>query len=299
MDSHTVTENDLHAYADGFLDPARRIEVEAYLAEDKEAAAKVAAWRAQADVLRTLFDPVLKEPPTDAMTALRDGLAGRMSANENRPAWRQSPFLMRTAAAVALVVAGTAGGWFGANMMDARRDRAAPPAQVAQAPQTQPLQNFAAAAVRAHNFYTVDSPYMVEIDGRDRDALNGWVSERLGKPVVGPDLSDSGFNLVGGRALPSATGPSAQYMYQDEHGNRLTLFVGAARPGQEGVVSVYEQGDVTGVYWLDGPTAYALIGRLGRDRLMEITQTAQRTIREAQDGHAPAGEEPPAKPTNM
>jgi anti-sigma factor RsiW len=43
MSRHVVTEADLHAYVDGVLPLARAAEVEAYLAERPEEAARLAA----------------------------------------------------------------------------------------------------------------------------------------------------------------------------------------------------------------------------------------------------------------
>ena len=43
----TVTEADLHAFADGRLAPVDHVRVETWLASNPAEAAKVAAWRAQ------------------------------------------------------------------------------------------------------------------------------------------------------------------------------------------------------------------------------------------------------------
>ena len=47
-----ITQSDLHAYADGQLDEARRLRVEAHLAHDAGAAESVRAWRGQNEALR-------------------------------------------------------------------------------------------------------------------------------------------------------------------------------------------------------------------------------------------------------
>ena len=51
MSTDTVSEMELHAYADGQLEPARRAAVEAYLAAHPEAAALVRQWGAQTQAL--------------------------------------------------------------------------------------------------------------------------------------------------------------------------------------------------------------------------------------------------------
>jgi anti-sigma factor RsiW len=57
-----ISADELHAYVDGALPPARHFEVAAYLAEHPREAAAGAAFRAQIAGMRALFDPVLDEP---------------------------------------------------------------------------------------------------------------------------------------------------------------------------------------------------------------------------------------------
>ena len=57
-----IAEADLHAYADGQLAAARRAEVETFLAAHPQDRARVDAWQAQRQALRSLLDPVLDEP---------------------------------------------------------------------------------------------------------------------------------------------------------------------------------------------------------------------------------------------
>jgi hypothetical protein len=57
-----VTEDELHAYVDGQLADDRRGAVEQWLAEHAEDAARVAAWRAQADAMRARYGAIADEP---------------------------------------------------------------------------------------------------------------------------------------------------------------------------------------------------------------------------------------------
>jgi anti-sigma factor RsiW len=268
MVARPVDDRDLHAYVDGCLDPQRRIEVEAWLTEDPASAERVNAYRSQIDQLHDLFDGVLREPATPAMDEMHDRLSGHIAGNDNRRrGWLHSPFA-RMAAAVVLLLAGGTGGWV---------LREQEPAIVEQEQPT--LQNFAQEAVQAHTFYASDNRFAVEMGGEDRGALDSWLSERLGRRIFGPDLSASGFRLIGGRSLPTTTGAGAQYMYENESKRRLTLFVGTPKAGQEAAFSYVQKGDVSMFYWVEGSIAYALIGRLERDQLMNITQTVYRELK--------------------
>lgn len=67
-----VREDDLHAYVDGALPEARRLDVEAWLAAHPEDAARVQAWAGQNQALHAAFDGVLNEPlPIDLVRAAR------------------------------------------------------------------------------------------------------------------------------------------------------------------------------------------------------------------------------------
>src|SRR5258706_5697062 len=57
-----VTEDELHAYVDGELPGDRRAAVETWLATHPDDAARVNAWRAQADAIRTRFAGIDSEP---------------------------------------------------------------------------------------------------------------------------------------------------------------------------------------------------------------------------------------------
>lgn len=271
MAARAIKDSELHAYVDGWLDGERRLEVEALLAQDPDAAARVRAYRAQADALHALFDPVLSEPPDEAAAGLRDRLAAGLADGRGLRSRLASPW-MRMAAAVLLTVAGGVGGW---------ALRGSDTAAVAPGP----LQVFAEEAVQAHAFYT-GSRFAVEMGADDPGALDTWLSQRLGRVIFGPDLSALGYRLIGGRSLPTATGAGVQYMYEGEARGRLTLFVSVPKGGQAAAFSYVRQGDISMFYWLEGPLAYALIGTAGREELMSIAQTVHR---EFQRRDPPAG----------
>src|ERR1700693_3531936 len=60
-----VMEAELHAYVDGELAADRRAAVEAWLAAHPDDAARVAAWRAQADLIRARYAGIAQDaiPP--------------------------------------------------------------------------------------------------------------------------------------------------------------------------------------------------------------------------------------------
>lgn len=286
MATMPVQDEELHAYVDGHLNPARCIEIEAWLARNEEAAQRVNAYRTQAEMLHELFDPVLADQPRPAVRDLADQLAARLEAR--RRGWRHwlSQPQMRVAAVVALVMAGVAGGWAGHDAVTPQRS-----ASVAR---PSSLQTFAEEAAQAHTFYTSESRFAVEMGADDRDALDSWLSAKLGRAVFGPDLGTYGYRLIGGRPLPTPGGAGAQYMYEDGNRRRLTLFVGSPQAGQEQAVSFAQHGDVSMVYWIEGPLAYALIGQMSRNELMDITRTVYQELKAGGRRVAPSTATPPS-----
>src|SRR5512144_1616038 len=96
-----VTEEELHAYVDGELAADRRAAVEQWLAGHAEDAARVAAWRAQADAIRARYGAVASDPVPARFDLDRLARQGRK--------WSR----LAAAAVIAALLLGTGAGWFG------------------------------------------------------------------------------------------------------------------------------------------------------------------------------------------
>ena len=95
-------------------------------------------------------------------------------------------------------------------------------------------------AALAHSVYTPEVRHPVEVSVREGDLaqqkaqeehLARWLTKRLAMPVKLVDLSAQGYILVGGRLLPDANKPSAQFMYENAQGKRVTLYLRKPEPG--------------------------------------------------------------------
>ena len=58
MTNRPITEDDLHAYVDGVLEPEREAEVAAYLEGHPDMARRVSAFSDQRDLLRKALAPI-------------------------------------------------------------------------------------------------------------------------------------------------------------------------------------------------------------------------------------------------
>lgn len=256
--SAPISEDDLHAYADGQLDAERLLPVEAWLSAHPEQRALIESWRAQSSALHRHYDSVLDEP-----------VPARLLPAANR-GWLTPRWAM---AALWLLCGGLAGFLL--------RGEVARPASVPLAAMSLPRQ-----AAVAHAVFVPELRHPVEV-GADQEAhLVGWLSKRLGAELKPPRLEAAGYRLVGGRLLPGENGAAAQFMYEDESRKRLTLYVRDAPQGNSlsGAVDGTQGGDfryatehgVDVFYWIDGRFGYALSGTTGREDMLRLATLVYR-----------------------
>jgi len=242
-----VSESELHAYVDGELPVERRGTVEAWLATHADDAARVDAWRSQAELIRGRYAAVAAEPVPHRLDVKR--LARRR---------RVGVMATAAAAAAAIFVVGGVAGWF------ARGVATASPSDLAR---------FTTDALDAYRLYVVEVRHPVEVPGDERPHLVQWLSKRVGSPVHPPELEKMGLKLVGGRLLPGPTGATAFFMYEAPSGERFTLYCGHTT--DQASALRYIAGDRNAAYyWVDGNLFYVLSGPAEREKLHAIAQAA-------------------------
>lgn len=57
-----ISEDELHAYIDGDIEPERRFDIALYLAQHPKEAARMEVFRAQREAIHALFDDWLRQP---------------------------------------------------------------------------------------------------------------------------------------------------------------------------------------------------------------------------------------------
>ena len=248
MSELSFTEAELHEYVDGRLPERRRAELEAYLAAHPEEAARLAAYRAQAERLREVFAPVLDEPVPQRLTLASGPRRSRV---------------VNIAASLAWVAIGAIAGW---QLHTFFTGRSAPVAET-----TIPRR-----AAIAHATYSPEVRHPVEVGADQESHLVAWLSKRLGAKVRAPNLESAGYSLVGGRLLPGESGPVAQFMYQCKQGTRVTLYVRTGVADQKETAFRYsDEGNVRVFYWIDRTYGYAVSsGDIGKDVLYKVANAA-------------------------
>jgi anti-sigma factor RsiW len=255
MTTRPITEDDLHGFVDQRLEPKRVAEVQAYVAEHPEIAARINGYVRQRDVLRAALAPVAEEPLPSQLDLVR------MTAIQRRP--RGVPWWASAAAAVALILVGGAGGWSLKSM--------------SQRP-TEGVASLAREAADSYAVYAPDHIRPIELRASDRAELVAWVSQRLGRPVAVPDLSASGYRFMGGRLVATAHGPAVLYMYDDDHGTRLVMLARPMATEKNAAMSPLTQGAVNGFAWADRGIGYSLVGSPPAEAVHPIADEARRQI---------------------
>jgi anti-sigma factor RsiW len=255
MNHRPITEDDLHAYVDHVLEPERQAEVADYLGAHPEVARRVAAFSDQRSLLRAALAPVAEEPLPAKLNL------SRMIENRAR-----RPSVIRWAmAAMLLLSIGGLGGWAVRGAL-----QASPGGLVALAQE----------AAVSYRVYAPDRVRPVEVRASDSAQLVQWVSDRLQRPVKVPDLSTSGYRLMGGRLVATDHGPAAMFMYDDDQGSRIVVLTRTmSRADQNAPMTPQSHGDIRGFTWADDGIGYSLVGHAAPESLRPIANEVRRQAR--------------------
>ncbi len=241
-----IAEEDLHAYVDGQLAPLRRAEVQRYLDANPREARRVAAWTAQREALRDILALHSAAPlPPDLNLS-------RMIEQRLRPRRR----VWLTAASVLLALAvGGAGGWMLRAPSVPMRDAVA-------------MSLLEQQALTSHAVYAADKRHPIEVTAAERDHLAQWLSNRLSRSVAPPALDGLGYRLIGGRLLATEHGGAAAlFIYEDTHGQRVSLVLRPMARDLRTARSDMRKGAMNGCAWIADGMGYAVVASLPDDEL--------------------------------
>jgi anti-sigma factor RsiW len=226
-----------------------------YLEERPATAERIGSYVAQREALRSALAWRAAEPIPPSLNVARLLEAGL--------ARRRAPW--RVAAAVLLALGlGGSGGWF---------LRAAVGPSVSSG-----LTELAREAVASHLVYAADLRRPVELWAAQRDDLARWLSNRLNRPVAPPDLSAVGYKLMGGRLVATERGPAGLFMYDNDQGKRLSIFVRPLDVGQTTEIVQTEIGNIDGFAWVSKGVGYTVIGSDSGPELRRVSQQAKQQI---------------------
>ena len=238
-----ISDDDLHAAADGLLPDSRQADLEAHIAANPADGSRVAFYRQVNAELHAAFDNVLDEAVPERM----------LIKSRRAPAWQVTG---RAAAAILLIGIGVGGGWYGHEWT-----------AVQDGPNTPQL---AALAASAYTAYVADMRHPVEVAADQRPHLEQWLSKRLDHQVRVPDLTAVDYEFLGGRLLPAGDGVAGQLMYQNGGGNRVTLYFRRGTAERDSQFRYVADNGLSTFYWRDDNFEYALSSELSREQLLTI-----------------------------
>jgi anti-sigma factor RsiW len=250
-----IVEDELQAYVDGRLPEARRVAVEAHLAQHPDVRERVTLEMRQRASLRGQLEGRFTEPVPPRLWIANIQAARRATMMKR---------LKAVAAGALIFIAGAGAGWFAAGQET-----------VASLSPTAATTSVAQNANAAYRTFVVEVAHPVEVASAQEGHLLQWLSRRLGRPLVAPDLTPFGYRLMGGRLLPGNGSAAAQLMYDDASGRRLTLYVRAAAGG-ETAFRFQREGDAATFAWIDQGFGFAVTAPVTRDELMPIAEAVYR-----------------------
>lgn len=221
-------EQDLHAWMDGETDEATAQRIERYLAENPQAAGRVAALRQDTQLLRQAMSRQNMAFDTPEPHYFRR----RVRQQRQR----------KLALACVLVLSLSVGGYTGWQLKDS---------QIAM---RLPMED----AVQAYKLFGNETLTPLDVVASQQTDLAHWVARYFINGNLPPDLKQYGFKPLGARLMATAQGPAALVMYQDPHGTRIAWYIRPLSPvklphGQR------QAEDVMAQYWSDEYYNYALV----------------------------------------
>lgn len=245
MNSQAPHSDELHAYVDGRLPDGRRIEVETWLASHPDDAAKVRAWKHDAEMLRSVWGAAT----LPAAPRLEPARIRRRLRSNRLTAVAQAAVLVLT-----LGLGGT-GGWM---LHEARVGSVALPM---------------ADAVTAYRLL-VEQPVSMDF-GSDRvGGLQDWLGRNFSEAGRVPDLSSQGYALRGGRMLSTPEGPAAMLVYEDRQGGTVGVYL---RPRSQRMrEGARRDGGLMARYWAQGDTAIAVVSSRFDERASKVVPLVRR-----------------------
>jgi anti-sigma factor RsiW len=244
-----VTEEELHAYVDGELAADRRAAVETWLNSHAEDAARVAAWRAQAEAIRARYGAIASEPVPQRFDLAALARAGRK--------WSR----LAAAAVLLAFLLGGGAGWFGRAAWEG-----AGPARVVTTE-----------ALDAHRLYIAEVRHPIEVRANESH-LNPWLSRRIGYAMPIPNLDPFGLKLLGGRLLPGTAGRAAAlYMYEGPTGERYTIYCRRDQAPHT-ALRYRSTGPVGSYFWIQDDVAFVVSGPADRARLQKVAEAVYEQV---------------------
>ena len=278
-----IPDDLLHAYVDGQLSPQQQDQVEAYLGTHPEERQEFRDRQLLNKSLHTLFDQALDRPvPANVLNLLKvqdSNVPTRSADTTNLPSSGSKPaatsWIFQSIAAGVLLVVGSLLGW----IIRGELSEVTVPARA----------TLESLAVDAHRIYAREKRHAVEVQEPEQKHLMSWLSARLGESVGPANLTEFGYELLGGRLLPADGNPAGMYLYRGPHEAKLTYYITSQpadlKNGNNGSIPnchKYKDGNTTVCSWTRATLLYFVIADESIDNLRAISQNIHKQLTQPQ-----------------
>ena len=115
---------------------------------------------------------------------------------------------------------------------------------------------------------------LVEVEADEREHIQEWLAETLGREIIVPDLSNQGITFAGARLLGVNEKPVAQLVYLDANEQPLALCIIPMDEEAKKPTLSFNR-DLNLVDWRDGNYGYTVVGWSDPDLLTSVTKAVQ------------------------
>jgi len=251
---------ELMAYADGTLDPGRRVEVEARLARDAEARDAVAQWRHFDNLIRQTGRAADELPANLRIEALERQLAARLQ----RRRWQAAlmgPRMRQVAASVAIFAAG-----WGAHALYGAGD--------ALVGHSHP--GFVQSTLDGHLSHVLASQQRAEFAGDDMTEALEWLSAQMQRKIDSPKLERLGYRVESARLIVVDDAPVAVFYYRNAEDERVTVSMTPQHATQPHyALRMAKVQDDRMAYWTADAMHYTVVAKTDAARITALAAAVQ------------------------
>ena len=228
----TMTTEEMNAFIDGELDPARHAEIEAALAGDPALAGRVALLRHDKQILAELYAPLIDQPlPTRLVQAA-------LARPTVRAAWRRPAWALAAAILLAVIFAAP-------RFYQTDTDRLAAEAMQIRRSAVLPEQPFA-----------------------DATTLQQMVDTTIGVGVRVPDLQKAGYRLDATRRTTLGSQNAVELRYRNADGKLFTVLLHHSRGADK--FALLTRGALRVCIWQNDELTAVMVGEMSSSAMLRV-----------------------------
>ena len=132
-------------------------------------------------------------------------------------------------------------------------------------------QQLIASAVLASHIRSLQPNHLIDVPSSDRHTVKPWFQGRLDFSPPVPDLSELGWNLIGGR-LDYVDGRATAVLVYQRRMHNINVFLWPNHASADGAISQQEAQGYQILHWNGAETTYWVVSDLNNAELLELAR---------------------------